>query len=237
MGARGPRPTVPRQLRTSPGDPPARRIRSAADRRTVPEPIRPPGPARPRRGAAAAPVPRQRSEAAHGVRGRAAEPRTVATATRSSTACPPSSTRPEPVRPHSAARRGGRGGLAGPGRARGGRRLEGGRAGRAGHLAHTRAPSGTSAGCASSILADSGPERPRVLVIAGAIVGDGMAELLADPRIETIESDVVVGPRRRSWRTRTTCPSPTPHSTRSSPRRCSGTWATRSAWSARFTGS
>ena len=38
-------------------------------------------------------------------------------------------------------------------------------------------------------------ERPRVLVIGGSIVGDGLQVLLGDPGIELLETDVALGPR------------------------------------------
>jgi SAM-dependent methyltransferase len=38
-------------------------------------------------------------------------------------------------------------------------------------------------------------ESPRVLVVGGSVLGDGMESLADDPRIELIESDAAVGPR------------------------------------------
>ena len=38
-------------------------------------------------------------------------------------------------------------------------------------------------------------ERPRVLVIGGSIVGDGLESLVDDPSIELLETDVALGPR------------------------------------------
>ncbi len=38
-------------------------------------------------------------------------------------------------------------------------------------------------------------ERPRVLVIGGSIVGDGVESLVGDPTIELLETDVALGPR------------------------------------------
>ena len=38
-------------------------------------------------------------------------------------------------------------------------------------------------------------ERPRVLVLGGSIVGDGLDVLLGDPGIELLETDVALGPR------------------------------------------
>ena len=38
-------------------------------------------------------------------------------------------------------------------------------------------------------------ERPRVLVIGGSIVGDGVESLVSDPGIELLETDVALGPR------------------------------------------
>jgi SAM-dependent methyltransferase len=43
------------------------------------------------------------------------------------------------------------------------------------------------------LLADT--ERPRVLVVGGSVLGDGMECLAEDPRIELIESDAAIGPR------------------------------------------
>jgi SAM-dependent methyltransferase len=38
-------------------------------------------------------------------------------------------------------------------------------------------------------------QRPRVLVIGGSVLGDGMEPLVEDPAIELVESDVALGPR------------------------------------------
>jgi hypothetical protein len=39
------------------------------------------------------------------------------------------------------------------------------------------------------------PERPAVLVVGGGSPGEGMQELIGDPSVELVESDVYVGPR------------------------------------------
>jgi uncharacterized protein YbaR (Trm112 family) len=45
------------------------------------------------------------------------------------------------------------------------------------------------------LLAEETGRRPRVLVIGGSRVGQGMAEFADDPRLELVESDVSFGPR------------------------------------------
>lgn len=45
------------------------------------------------------------------------------------------------------------------------------------------------------LLADGGESRPRVLVVGGSRVGQGMGEFADDPRLDLIESDVSFGPR------------------------------------------
>jgi SAM-dependent methyltransferase len=45
------------------------------------------------------------------------------------------------------------------------------------------------------LLADESDRRPRVLVIGGSRVGQGMEEFADDPRLDLVESDVSFGPR------------------------------------------